>query len=351
MMQKYLKILLSSVLALSMILMPESTTFAESTADLQQNQSGITASSNSVSADVNYDEVKKIADQKARTLTTLYGENSVQYALIDNGKIVLSGQGGYSSKESKEQPTDNTMYGIGSVSKIFTVAAIMQLVEQGKLSLDTPVVHYIPEFTMADPRYKNITVRMLINHSSGILGTTAENTCLFDDYGDCTTNLLDELKTQRLKADPGEFSVYCNDGFTLAGILIEKVTGLSYTEYLKQNISIPLNLNKTKTYQDTFLNNNLAKLYKPGSNVLPTETLQIISAGGIYSSAVDLCKFAELFMNNSTSKVLSASSVSQMAYKEYLSPLWPDEGNSLFDYGLGWDCVDLYPFNQYGIKA
>jgi len=65
--------------------------------------------------------------------------------------------------------TPDTMYGIGSVSKMFTTAAVMKLAEQGKVDLDSPVTKYLPDFKMADGRYKKITVRMLLNHSSGML--------------------------------------------------------------------------------------------------------------------------------------------------------------------------------------
>lgn len=62
-----------------------------------------------------------------------------------------------------------TMYGIGSVSKMFGAVAVMQLVDEGKIDLDTPLIHYIPDFEMADERYKAITARMLLNHTSGIM--------------------------------------------------------------------------------------------------------------------------------------------------------------------------------------
>ena len=93
----------------------------------------------------------------------------------------------------------------------------MQLAEAGRVSLDAPVTRYLKDFKMADERYRQITVRMLLNHSSGLMGSHFENAMLFGDADPVAADsLLEQLSTQRLKADPGAYSVYCNDGFTLA---------------------------------------------------------------------------------------------------------------------------------------
>ncbi|MDS0524698.1 beta-lactamase family protein [Clostridium sp. SHJSY1] len=300
-----------------------------------------------------YEQTKEIAEQKASVLATnTYGGTSVQYALIDNGKIVLSGNAGVYSKDSNKAITAENMYGIGSVSKMFVTTAVMKLVDQGKIDLDAPVIKYIKEFKMADDRYKNITVRMLLNHSSGLMGSSLSNAMLFNDndtYAHDT--FLTELKTQRLKADPGAYSVYCNDGFTLAEILVEHVTGDSYTNYITKNITNPLKMNDTKTPNSKFDKDKLCKTYYTGiQNALPVDTLNVLGAGGIYSSAEDLCKFATTFTNNSN-KILSDNSLKAMKNKEYLKGIWPVGEDGELSYGLGWDNVNLYPFNQYNIKA
>lgn len=349
MIKKFIHTSITILLALSLIVAPGDKAFASS---LTENN---VATVNSIQtfnvADTYYEEVIKTAEKKASVLTTIYGISNVQYALIDNGKIVLTG----SSKSPAYDSTvnDDTMYGIASISKVFTAAAVMQLVEQGKIDLDTPVVQYLPDFSMEDIRYKDITVRMLLNHSSGLMGSTFENSILFDDV-DFTSyhRFLDNLKTSRLKANPGEYSVYCNDGFTLAEVLVEKISGMSFTEYVKKFISEPLKMQNTKTPLENFQRSSLAKTYVTGNKKpLPAEALTAIGAGGLYSSAIDLCKFAEIFMKNSTSQVLSLASVTLMEQPEYQTELWPEEEYSVINYGLGWDSVDTYPFSQYGIKA
>ena len=108
-----------------------------------------------------YAETKSVADEKASILTSYYGNTSVQYALIDNGEIILSGSAGVYSKEGNEPIAKDNMYGIGSISKMFVTTAVMKLVDEGKVNLDDPVLKYIKDFKMADKRYKKITVRML----------------------------------------------------------------------------------------------------------------------------------------------------------------------------------------------
>lgn len=350
MFRKFMKASLSMVLALSLILLPNSIALSKTIVNYEQNQTNEKLLTSYVKT---YDETQKLAEKKAKLLTGIYGVTSIQYALIDNGNIVVSGQSGVYSKETSKPPTDSNMYGIGSISKLFTTVAIMQLVEQGKVNLDTPVTEYIPSFTMKDSRYKDITVRMLLNHSSGLMGSTLSNSILFNDSDFSTyNNLLNTLNNSRLKADPGAFSVYCNDGFTLAEILVEKVTGVTFSQYIYDNISKPLSLENTKTPLDDFPENQLAKTYIPGKNIaLPSDSLNMIGAGGIYSTASNLCKLSTIFMDHSSSTVLSKSSSIAMMNSEYLNGIWPDEQYSTLAYGLGWDSVDTYPLSEYNIKA
>lgn len=313
----------------------------------------IPANPRPVSAASTYDEVAKQAQATADILTAVYGATSLQYALIDGDEIVISGHSGAYEKGGDTELTKEHMYGIGSISKMFVTAAVMQLVEEGKVKLNTPVVKYLPKFKMADTRYKDITVRMLLNHSSGIMGSTLGNAELFDDNDtSCMDTLLATLKEQRLKADPGAFSVYCNDGFSLAQLLVEEVSGLSFSEYMGKYISEPLGLTKTKTPLDEFDRDQLVKTYMLDPNkATPVENVNAIGAGGIYSTAEELCRFASGFFYKGKDTILTDTSAKAMAQSEYKNGQWYPESNSLLSYGLGWDSVDTYPFNEYGIKA
>jgi CubicO group peptidase (beta-lactamase class C family) len=303
---------------------------------------------------ITYETTRKVAEERAVFHTRAYAmnTNSVQYALIDQGRIVVSGRFGKNDENGQKPLTKDTMYGIASVSKMFTAVAVMQLVDRGKVDLDTPVVHYIPEFTMKDERYKQITPRMLLNHSSGLNGSSQTNAALFEDndtYAHDT--LLEQLAEQTLKADPGAYSVYCNDGFSLAEILVERVSGMSFTSYLHRYITEPLDMGNTKTPLDSPDTAEMAGLYYPTfRGQLPNETINAIGSGGIYSTAEDLVRFSQIFTGHAQ-EVLSEKSAAAMAQDEYKTPLWPADADSMIGYGLGWDSVDLYPFSEYGMKA
>ena len=101
--------------------------------------------------------------------------SSASVAIMDNGKMVYSEGFGMADWEQSISVTRDTLYNIGSVSKTFCATAMMLLVDDQKVDLDHKVTEYIPEFIMADPRYKDITVRMLLNHTSGLPGTSYAN--------------------------------------------------------------------------------------------------------------------------------------------------------------------------------
>lgn len=295
----------------------------------------------------------QLAAETAAQLTQTYGAVSVQYALIQDGEMLLSGQSGLADLAAGQAPTADTLYGIGSISKIFTTTAVMQLVEAGLVDLDKPVYHYIPEFTMNDPRYKDITVRMLLNHSAGFMGSSVTNAFLYGDNDTINHDVfLAYLASQRLKAEPGAYSVYCNDGFTLAEILVEKVSGKTFTEYLHQKITFPLRLNNTFTPQDTLPEQRLAKYYVANqTNAVPHDTLNIIGTGGIYSTAEDLCRLAQVFMANQVGgeKILQAQTAALTTKPAYNQTLWAEGINDNVSYGLGWDRTKGSAFAAYAI--
>lgn len=247
------------------------------------------------------------------------------------------------------------MYGIGSTSKVVTAAAVMRLADEGKLDLKKPLITYIPEFEMADERYRRITPEMLLDHSSGLPGSTLNNAMLLGDND--TENhdmLLARLKKQRLKSDPGDIQVYCNDGFTLAEILVERVTGLSFTEYIDREFSENLGLTQFKTPQSGNLSGRLAKIYDEGTGEeLPPEHANVIGSGGIYATAMDVCRFSEIFMKNRAGKagLLSDGALLAMETSRYNEEINPNGYDTTLSYGLGWDSVETYPFSRYGIKA
>ena len=295
--------------------------------------------------------LEETAQSAAQGALTYGGADSVQYALWQDGKVVLTGSCGNYSRTENRALTDDILYGIGSVSKIYTTVAVMQLAEAGRVSLDAPGTRYLKDFKMADERYRQITVRMLLNHSSGLMGSHFENAMLFGDADPVAADsLLEQLSTQRLKADPGAYSVYCNDGFTLAELVVEAVTGMEFMDYVRTRILKPAGLENTFAPGDTFDTGRLAKTYRGAdTRALPQDCLHLVGTGGIYATASDLAAFGGALIGT---KLLRQSSLNAMAAPEYDRGIWPDtDAPDALRYGLGWDAVEWLPFSQSGIQA
>ena len=285
----------------------------------------------------------------AEMLLAAGAATSFQYALIHNGDIVVSEKAGAFSLVENRVLTTDDLYGAGSLSKMYTAAAAMKLVEDGKLDLDRPIVQYITDFKMADPRHVSITARMLLNHSSGLSGSTMSNAFLLGDNDqDATLSLMGKLEGQSLRFDPGAFSVYCNDGFTLAQILVERISGQDFTRFLRESFFVPLGMDRTKTSADDFDINDIVDAY-PYGIITPRELVNVIGTGGIYTTAEDLCRFSLALTGES---VLGKASADEMMAREYLRGIWPkDVSDNTIGFGLGWDSVDFYPYNHYGVQA
>ncbi|WP_312939369.1 serine hydrolase domain-containing protein [Oscillibacter sp.] len=300
---------------------------------------------------------RQAADSAAVETAQKYGlADSISYALWDEGKLSYTAVlGGDKTPATESLPTfastRRDLYGIGSISKIYTTVAVMKLVEAGKINLDSPVTNYLKDFKMADSRYTKITVRMLLNHSSGLAGTSSVNAFLFDDDDQqATDELLQRLSTQKLRADPGAFSAYCNDGFTLAELIVEAVSGKDFMDYVRAEILSPLRLNNTFAPQDSFSKSLLAPTYASAgdSRELPAESLGVVGAGGLYATATDLASFGGALTGTT---LLSSKSTAAMAAPEYDRGIWPDEPLGLVSFGLGWDAVEFAPFAQNGIQC
>ena len=243
--------------------------------------------------------------------------------------------------------SDERIYGVASVSKVYVTAAVMQLVDRGLVKLDEPVTTYIPDFTMADGRYTDITVRMLMDHTSGIMGTSMRNEFLYDDNYD-DPFLLENLASQRLIHAPGEYAAYCNDGFDLLEIIVENVTGMDYTEYVVENIAAPVGATHTGSPL-TLLENDLnAPVTFPGNVPYDYEYGMCIDAGGIMATASDVANFGSAFFTGNDI-LLSQESQEAMATR------WNDEGENADIYedanGLGWDYVESLAYEQEGVTV
>jgi CubicO group peptidase (beta-lactamase class C family) len=280
------------------------------------------------------------------------GAASMSVALTADGKVVWQQGFGYADKATRTAPGPDTMFGIGSVSKMLAAVATMRLVDQGLVDLDQPVTRYIPTFSMATPSYRQVTVRMLLDHSSGFPGSTYDNTQTDEFWPGYLPYVLNVLADARLKTTPGFLSVYCNDGFTLLEQLIPNVTGKTFAQYVQDEILTPLGMTHSAFPIVPFAAGSFARTYD-GDAVLQRETLNPLASGAMYSTPADMSRLATMLMNGGAyggTRILSSAAVREMA-KDQVTGSFQPVIQSETQYGLGWDTVAEPGLAAVGFKG
>ena len=273
---------------------------------------------------------------------------SATTAIMVDGKVVYAEGFGMANRE-KSIPVDTaTLFNIGSISKVYVATAIMLLVDDGKVSLDKPVTDYLPEFKMADDRYKKITVRMLLNHVSGIPGTEGSNSFGFKYDDNVKQETINTLARAHLKHAPGAMAVYCNDGFTLAEMIVERVSGGRYIDFLNERIFKLLGLKNTGIGVGEIKGKPVALYYDAKTGKIhPPETLSVLGAGGLSSTAEELCRFVDAF--SAENQLLKKASLAEMK-KAQPSAFWGKLRNPTISFGLGWDLTGLPRYDAAGVQ-
>ena len=271
-------------------------------------------------------------------------------AFSDNGKIVYAEGIGIADR-AQNRPVDvNTRFNVGSTSKMFAAAAILILVDDGKVALDESVAKYIPEFRMKDPRYRDITVRMLFNHSSGLPGSTFYFGYETDD--NLHKYLLDILAESYLKQAPGAMPIYCNDGFTLAEIIVEKVSGEKFVDFLTKRVFKPLGMKNTGVSVGEANVKNTAEYYDISSGKkYPREVVMVYGAGGFSSTASDMCRFVNSFSPYGRIKILSDASIKQILKEQPTMFTGNEIRGRMMASAFGWDYSSHRQYEALGIQV
>ena len=266
-------------------------------------------------------------------------------ALIMGSTVLLPSRSVRADGSTPGTVNDERVYCIGSVSKVYVTTAVMQLADKGLVDIDAPITDYIPNFRMADPRYTGITVRMLMNHTSGIMGTQFANMELYNDnYMVSNDEFIAAFASQRLKADPGEYACYCNNGFELLRIIVENVSGMSYTEYVDKYISGNLGVSHTGTPFNMFGREDAVPVF---NGKLPSEYEYCMApgSGGIYATASDVAEFGSTFWNGDNRLLYESA-------KDAMATRWTDSDSEYLDgAGLGWDFVEELSYQKQGVKV
>jgi CubicO group peptidase (beta-lactamase class C family) len=276
-------------------------------------------------------------------LSSLYSQEKINgnFLVAENGKVIYSRSFGIANESTKEKLNENSIFNLASVSKQFTAMAIMILKEKGKLNLDDEIKKYIPELSI----YSGVTIRHLLNHTSGL-----------PDYSKLLDSLWDKTKIANNKNLVALFSkhkptilfkpnakyIYSNTGYAMLALVIEKASGYSYSDYLNKTIFKPLKMKNTFVYTARLTPkhiSNLATGYMPDSlnkYVIPDSINEtkfvyycdgIVGQGRVHSTTLDLLKWDRALYTN---KLLSKEGIKEIFEVATL------EDKSKTKYGFGW---------------
>jgi len=246
-----------------------------------------------------------------------HGSPGVSVAVADRGRIVFGSGAGYADLESLSPATSQTVYDIGSISKVHTAVAIMQLVEQGKVRLEDDIRKYVPSFP---DKGSPITIRNLMTHTSGIRhykdtdfqGTPAdENVRRYASIEDAIAIFKDDP----LLFPPGKYYSYTSYGVNLLQAVVEKGSGKPFEAYLRESVWNPVGMDSTQFNLPERIVRNRARSYQPGpdggtQNVLYGDLTYKFASGGMMSTAEDLVRFG------------AALNAGRLLKKETLAQMW-----------------------------
>jgi len=282
-----------------------------------------------VQADPAFEQLAALVAQKM----TEYGVPGVALGVVKDGRETLRGFG-VTNLDNPQPITPETVFALASISKTVTTTAIMRLVEQGKIDLSAPVRRYLPDFKVQDEAAtRDVAIWHLLTHTPGWEGQLTP-----EDRGtDTLARFVETMKDLPQLAAPGEVWSYNNAGFTVAGRVIEAVTGQPIHDALRTLVFQPIGLTRAFTRLEDVASFPFSVAHRGaagrGSVIRPLMKSSSVTAGGVSMSLGDLIKYAEFHMGDGTAngtRVLSPASLALMQ-----TPRVRKNGTDE-DMGLGW---------------
>ncbi|OYP34736.1 serine hydrolase [Rhodopirellula sp. MGV] len=269
-------------------------------------------------------------------------------ALVDDDHVVWSDGFGFQDAEQKTAASADTVYRVGSISKLFTDVAVMQLVEADKIDLDAPVQTYVPTFQPTNPFGETQTLRQMMSHRSGLVRESPVGN-YFDPEEPSLADTVASLNRTSLVYAPSTRTKYSNAAVAVVGAALESRLDQSHPDYVRQSILEPLGMTSSSFVTGPEIESDLAtgwmRTYDGRRFEASTFLLGTGPAGNLYSSVTDLSKFmVVLFANGKTdsAQILTAESLAEMT-----SPILDAKGNAT-GFGLGFHIDKLDGMKRVG---
>jgi D-alanyl-D-alanine carboxypeptidase len=265
---------------------------------------------------------------------------SLSLAVVQGGKVVKTKAYGLANMELDVNATPNTVYQLQSITKSFVASGIMLLVEDGKLALDDKITKYLSGLPQA---WSGVTVRHVLSHTSGIPNFVSDQgggkeIVAFAQKAGSSEEIIAWAAARPLKFAPGEGQRYSSTGYHLLGMIIEKVSGKPWGQFLHERIFAPLGMTSTRVHSVYDIIPNRAAGYNhfgevPVNGLWMTPAIMESAAGGLVSTVQDMARW-EIALE--TGRILKPATLAQMEVPVKLNNGTIVQGNDGMRWGLGW---------------
>jgi len=280
----------------------------------------------------NYDYVKEYISWLINKEMKQQQVMGASIAIVDNQRVVWAQGFGYADIKNKVPATPETVYPIGSISKLFTVMATMQLAEQGKVDIDQPLQKYLPQFSIRSrfPESGPVTPRSMMTHHAGLPNDMPKGALTAEP----PSALLYRLKDEYVAYPTNYVLAYSNVAMALLGLMIEQVSNTEFSEYLNQSIFSPIGMQHSSFKPTPEIKGFLSNGYRNGNEAKQIQ-LRDVAAGSMYSNVLDLSRFIKMLFAKGAAdnrQILQPATIDEM--------LRPQNEAVALDFdqriGLGW---------------
>jgi CubicO group peptidase (beta-lactamase class C family)/D-alanyl-D-alanine dipeptidase len=264
-------------------------------------------------------------------------------AIVEDQSVIWAKGFGHADHAKSRPATPDTVYRVGSVSKLFTDIAVMQLVEEGKIDIDAPVTKYLPKFKPANQFDKPITLRHLMSHRSGLIREPPVGN-YFDPEPPTLEKTVASLNGIPLVYEPGTKIKYSNAAIAVVGLVVQKVDGRPFAQAIRERVLKPLGMTASDFELTPAIKNDLAgaQMWTYHGRDFPAPTFELgeAPAGCMYSTVNDLAKFVSAMFARKVT-------VKPETLKTMLTPQF-DKPEAKTGFGLGFMLADLDDHKRVG---
>ena len=286
------------------------------------------------------DKAAKV-EQSINAWMTRLKAPGLSISVVTDNQLSFQKGFGMSNIENDVPARVSTVYRLASVAKPITGVAVMQLVEKGKIDLDAPVQKYVPSFPV---KSHPVRIRDLLTHTSGIRHYKGDEFASTRHYKSLT-EALSMFKDDPLEHEPGLKHTYTTHGYTLLGVIIEAASGMSFADYLRENIFKPAGMSQSEIDSVTNIIKYRASGYKKNElgeirNADLADTSYKLPGGGLVSTVEDMARFAialekGTLIKKESFQLMTKNYLSKEIIERTFAPAKPPPGLEL-GYGFGW---------------